>query len=91
MVTEYPFWAVNCSAATTVFIVSASTPGLAASSSRITAEWIPEVIGCTVTVKVTGLPSGRLTDVPDSNVPSLPTQLTAYVLVPPPPLFRVSV
>jgi len=82
---------VNWSAATTVFIVWASTPGLLGSLRLRMAECTPEVVGLTATSNVTGEFSGSAMEPGEPKVSSLPTQLTAYDLVPPPPEVRVNV
>src|SRR4029079_5531255 len=57
-VMEKLFAAENCSAASTVCSVGLSMPVVAGSSRFRIAEWVPALVGCTVTVRVFGEFSG---------------------------------
>jgi hypothetical protein len=67
-----------------------STTDVPASSTCRTAEWTP-ADGLARTVMVTGLFSGRPTEVGPLNVPSLPTHRSACLTLPAGPDVRVMV
>ncbi len=73
-VTVKLFVAVNVSAATTVFSVWYSIPGVFGSSRLRIAEWIPDVVGLTVTSSVAGAFLPSEIEPAELNVPSFPTQ-----------------
>src|SRR5687768_15864559 len=66
-------------------------PAVAGSSRFRIAACAPAAAGLTLTVRLTGEPFGRAIEPAVENVPSLPTQLRLYLVVPPPPPVRRNV
>src|SRR5687768_16511156 len=76
----------------TRFIVWYSIPAVAGSFKLRIAEWAPAVAGLILTTRFTGVFLGSAIDVAlVEHVPSLPTQLRLYLVVPPAPLVRRNV